>query len=101
MKYSRWQSTICVALSDAAGFAGVGAKRGVDLREAADHADLIVIWGGNPVNTQINVMQHAMAAKKRGATLVVVDPYRTGTAEKADVHVGAAPGNPTARSPAA
>ncbi len=92
MKYSRWQSTICVALSDAGWIAGVGAKRGVDLREAADHADLIVIWGGNPVNTQINVMQHAMAAKKRGATLVVVDPYRTGTAEKADVHVAPRPG---------
>jgi anaerobic selenocysteine-containing dehydrogenase len=92
MRYSRWYSTICVTLADTGWIAGVGAKRGVDLREAAEHADLIVIWGGNPVNTQVNVMQHAMAAKKRGAKLVVVDPYRTGTAEKADLHVAPLPG---------
>ncbi|MEP7328792.1 MAG: molybdopterin oxidoreductase family protein [Betaproteobacteria bacterium] len=92
MHYSRWYSTICVTLADTGWVAGVGAKRGVDLREAADHADLIVIWGGNPVHTQVNVMTHAMAAKKRGAKLVVVDPYRTATAEKADLHVAPLPG---------
>jgi anaerobic selenocysteine-containing dehydrogenase len=92
MKYSRWYSTICVALADTGWAAGIGSKRGVDLREAAQHADLVVIWGGNPVNTQVNVMQHAMAAKKRGAKLVVVDPYRTGTAEKADLHLPVRPG---------
>ena len=92
MKYSRWHSTICVALADAGWIAGTGAKRGTDLLEAADHADLIVIWGGNPVNTQVNVMTHVMRAKKRGAYLVVVDPYRTGTAERADLHVAPRPG---------
>ncbi len=92
MKYSRWHSTICVALADNGWIAGTGAKRGVDLREAAEHSELIVIWGGNPVNTQVNVMTHAMAAKKRGAKLVVVDPYRTGTAERADLHLPVRPG---------
>jgi len=92
MKYSRWYSTICVALSDTGWIAGVGSKRGVDLRDAAAHAELIVIWGGNPVNTQVNVMTHVMAAKKRGAKIVVVDPYRTGTAEKADLHLPVRPG---------
>jgi len=92
MKYSRWFSTICVTLSDTGWLAGVGGKRGIDMREVAQHSDLVVIWGGNPVNTQVNVMQHAMAAKKRGAKLVVVDPYRTGTAEKADLHLALRPG---------
>ncbi len=92
MKYSRWYSTICVALSDSGWIAGVGSKRGVDLREAAEHAQVIVIWGGNPVHTQVNVMQHAMAARKRGAKLVVVDPYRTATAEKAHLHLAVRPG---------
>ena len=92
MRYSRWHSTICVALADNGWIAGTGAKRGADLREAGRHADLIVIWGGNPVNTQVNVMTHVMAAKKRGAKLVVVDPYRTGTAERADVHLALRPG---------
>lgn len=92
MKYSRWFSTICVTLSDTGWLAGTGFKRGVDMREVDEHSDVVVIWGGNPVNTQINVMHHAMAAKKRGAKLVVVDPYRTGTAEKADMHLAVRPG---------
>ncbi len=92
MKYSRFQETICVRLADTGWAAGVGAKRGVDLREIDEHSDLVVIWGGNPVNTQVNVMSHAMRAKKRGAPLVVVDPYRTGTAERADVHLAVRPG---------
>ena len=70
----------------------MGAKRGVDVREVDEHSDLVVIWGGNPVNTQVNVMTHAMRAKKRGAKLVVVDPYRTGTAEQADIHLAVRPG---------
>ena len=90
MKYSRWFSTICVTLSDTGWIAGVGAKRGADVREVDEHSDLVVIWGGNPVNTQVNVMTHAMKAKKRGAKIVVVDPYRTGTAEQADVHLARA-----------
>ena len=92
MKYSRWFSTICVTLSDTGWIAGIGAKRGADVREIDEHSDLVVIWGGNPVNTQVNVMTHAMRAKKRGAKLVVVDPYRTGTAEQADMHLAVRPG---------
>jgi len=92
MGYSRYYSTICVTLSDTGWAAGVGAKRGVDLREVDEHSDLVVIWGGNPVSTQINVMSHAMAAKRRGAQLVVVDPYRTDTAARADLHVAPRPG---------
>jgi anaerobic selenocysteine-containing dehydrogenase len=92
MKYSRWFSTICVTLADTGWIAGTGIKRGADVREVGEHSDLVVIWGGNPVNTQVNVMTHAMRAKKRGAKLVVVDPYRTGTAEQADVHLAVRPG---------
>src|SRR5882762_3445549 len=92
MKYSRYFSTICVTLSDTGWIAGVGAKRGADVREVDQHSDLVVIWGGNPVNTQVNVMTHAMRARKRGAKLVVVDPYRTGTAEQADIHLAVRPG---------
>ena len=92
MGYSRQYSTICVTLADTGWIAGVGAKRGVDAREIAD-ADLIVVWGGNPVNTQVNLMSHiAKARKARGAKLVVIDPYRTGTAEQADTHLAVRPG---------
>ena len=90
--YSRQHSTICSALSNAGWVAGVGARRGVDPREMAE-SDLIVVWGTNPVSTQVNVMHHiAQARKNRGAKLVVIDPYRTGTAEQADVHLMLRPG---------
>jgi anaerobic selenocysteine-containing dehydrogenase len=92
MGYSREQTTICNFLTDNGWLAGVGAKRGVDAREIAK-SDLIVVWGGNPVSTQVNVMTHvATARKERGAKLVVVDPYRTGTAEVADLHLAPLPG---------
>ncbi|MEX0814648.1 MAG: molybdopterin oxidoreductase family protein [Dongiaceae bacterium] len=96
MRYSRELQTICVALSDAGWLAGVGIKRGVDGREMAD-SDLIVVWGGNPVATQVNAMTHiARARKRRSARLVVVDPYRTGTAEVADLHLPLRPGTDAA-----
>ncbi|HXQ68539.1 MAG TPA: molybdopterin oxidoreductase family protein [Alphaproteobacteria bacterium] len=92
MKYSRQHSTICVTLSDTGWIAGCGAKRGVDAREIAE-SDLVIVWGGNPVHTQVNVMHHiALARKERGAKFVVVDPYRTPTAELADIHVMPRPG---------
>jgi anaerobic selenocysteine-containing dehydrogenase len=95
-KYSRQKSTICVALSDAGWQAGVGIMRGVDSRELAE-SDLIIVWGGNPVATQVNVMTHvARARKARGAKLIVVDPYRTGTAEAADQHLMLRPGTDAA-----
>lgn len=96
MGYSRQKSTICTTLADAGWIAGAGTKRGVDSREI-DESDLIVIWGGNPVATQVNVMTHvAKARKSRGAKLVVVDPYRTGTAEAADIHLALRPGTDAA-----
>jgi anaerobic selenocysteine-containing dehydrogenase len=92
MRYSREDLTICNMLTDAGWLAAIGTKRGVDGREMA-LSDLIVVWGGNPVSTQINAMTHiAKARKERGAKLVVVDPYRTGTAEIADMHLAVLPG---------
>ena len=92
MRYSRQHSTICSALTDAGWHAGCGFKRGGDGREMAK-SDLIVVWGGNPVSTQVNAMTHiAWARKERGARLVVVDPYRTATAEIADLHLAPLPG---------
>ena len=92
MRYSRQHSTICVSLVDAGWNAAVGQKRGVDGREIAK-SDLIVVWGGNPASTQVNLMAHiAEARRERGAKLVVVDPYRTATAEIADLHLAPLPG---------
>jgi anaerobic selenocysteine-containing dehydrogenase len=91
-RYSRQHSTICTALSWAGWLAGCGALRGVDPREM-QKSDLIVIWGTNPVNTQVNVMTHAaMARKSNGAKIAVVDVYNTGTMQQADIPLLIKPG---------
>ena len=96
MRYSRQISTICSTAVETGWKAGVGVVAGPDSREIAK-ADLIVVWGGNPVNTQVNVMTHiARARKERGAKLVVIDPYRTGTAQQADLHLALRPGTDAA-----
>lgn len=90
--WSRQRETFCVALADAGWLAGVGAKRGVDPREMLE-SELIVIWGGNPVHTQVNFMHWVQKARReRKVPLVVVDPYRTATAAKADLHLAPKPG---------
>src|SRR6202040_4453449 len=75
------------------GFAiGTGKIAGPDPREMAK-SDLIVIWGTNPVNTQVNVMTHAVRARKeRGAKIAAVDVYMNGTMEQADLPVLIRPG---------
>ncbi len=92
MRYSRQRLTICTSLPEAGWCAGIGQSRGVDPREMAQ-SDLIVVWGGNPVSTQVNAMTHITRARKeRGAKLVVVDPYRSPTAAVADIHLAPKPG---------
>ena len=95
-RYSGQHNTICTTLAWAGYMAGTGALMGPDPREMAK-SDCVVIWGTNPVNTQVNVMTHAMRARKeRGASIVVIDTYRTGTAEKADLFLCVKPGTDAA-----
>ncbi len=92
MGYSRQKMTICTAIAAAGWQAGVGDIWGPDTREVAQ-SDLIVVWGGNPVSTQVNLMSHITRARKtRGAKLVVIDPYRTPSASAADMHLALRPG---------
>lgn len=95
-KYSGFHSTICVNPSYTGFTAGVGRVAGPDPREMAK-SDLIVIWGTNPVNTQVNVMTHATRARKeRGAKIAAVDVYMNGTMEQADLPVLVKPGTDAA-----
>jgi anaerobic selenocysteine-containing dehydrogenase len=91
-KYSGYHSTICVNPAHSGYAAGVGRVAGPDPREMA-RSDLVVIWGTNAVNTQVNVMTHATCARKeRGAKIVAVDVYMNGTMEQADLAVLVKPG---------
>src|SRR5512147_2699494 len=91
-KYSRFYSTICANIARVGFAVGTGKIAGVDPREMGV-SDLVVIWGTNPVNTQVNVMTHAMRARKeRGAKIVAIDVYMNGTMEQADLAVMVKPG---------
>jgi len=48
-------------------------------------ADLIIIWGKNSAETNVQEMIHIDRARKNGAKVVVIDPRRTSTADKADM----------------
>jgi len=91
-KYSGFFSTICVNPAFTGFIAGTGKLAGADPREMAK-SDLVVIWGTNAADTQVNVMTHAMRArKKRGAKIAVVDVYMNTTMKRADLPVLIRPG---------
>jgi anaerobic selenocysteine-containing dehydrogenase len=91
-KYSGFHSSICVNPAYSGFAAGTGRIAGPDPREMAK-SDLVVIWGTNAVNTQVNVMTHAVRARKeRGAKIAAVDIYMNGTMEQADLPVLVKPG---------
>jgi anaerobic selenocysteine-containing dehydrogenase len=91
-KYSRFYSTICANIARVGFSIGTGKIAGVDPREMGV-SDLIVIWGTNPVNTQVNVMTHAMRARKeRGARIAAVDIYNNDTMKQADIKIILRPG---------
>jgi len=91
-RYSGQYSTICVTPAWTGYIAGTGKLAGADPREMA-RSDCVVIWGTNPAHTQVNVMTHAVRARKeRGAKIVHVDVYRNATSEAADMAIILRPG---------
>ena len=92
-KYSGQFDTICTNMAWTGFIAGTGKLAGSDPREMAK-SDLVVIWGTNAASTQVNVMTHAVTARKtRGAKIVVVDVYRNATMEQADLALCLRPGS--------
>ena len=91
-RYSRQYSTICTTPAWTGYIAGTGRLAGPDPREMA-RADCVVIWGTNAVHTQVNVMHHAIKARKtRGAKIVAIDIYRNATLDQADLALVLRPG---------
>jgi len=91
-KYSRYYSTICANIARIGFAIGTGKIAGVDPREMGV-SDLVVIWGTNPVNTQVNVMTHARRAKReRGARIAAIDVYNNDTMKQADIKIILRPG---------
>ena len=87
--------TIC-ATAGATGYKyTVGASVGTDI-EQFQHAKLIIIWGGNPIASNLHFWTRAQEAKRHGARLIAIDPYRSLTAEKCHQHIAVLPGTDAA-----
>ena len=88
---SELDRTICAS----AGFEGYKAVMGATIGfdpEKVENAKLIIAWGANIVSSNVHFWPFVEAAKKKGARLIVIDPYRSKTAEKADWHIAPLPG---------
>jgi len=59
------------------------------------HAGLILAWGANIHGNNVHLWPFIEAARRNGARLVVIDPYRTRTAAAADEFLQIRPGTDT------
>jgi anaerobic selenocysteine-containing dehydrogenase len=87
--------TICASAGTAGHEITLGSRIGVDV-ELADEAKLIIFWGSNAITSSVHFWARAQQAKRRGATLVAIDPYRSLTAEKCHRHIALLPGTDSA-----
>ena len=87
--------TICASAGTVGHEITLGRRIGVDI-ESADQAKLIIFWGSNAITSSVHFWARAQEAKRRGATLVAIDPYRSLTAEKCHTHIAPLPGTDAA-----
>ena len=83
--------TICASAgAEAMGYT-IGTRTGPAMEAFAD-AKLIVFWGTNAIASNLHLWSFAQAAKRNGAKLIAIDPYRSLTAEKCHEHIAPLPG---------
>ena len=57
---------------------------------------LIIFWAANPLNTGFHVWPLVQEARRRGARVIAIDPYRSRTARACDEHIFVRPGTDAA-----
>ncbi|WP_394170999.1 molybdopterin-dependent oxidoreductase [Saccharospirillum alexandrii] len=87
--------TICNSAATAGSAYTLGAPTGVDPEDSV-RAKLILVWGCNIVSTNMHQLMLANEARKRGATLVVIDVHRNRTARWGDRFYQVKPGSDAA-----
>ncbi len=92
---SQLDRTICAAAGGAALKSVYGVKLGTTPQDFA-HAGLIIAWGANIHGNNIHLWPFIEEARRNGARLVVIDPYKTRTAALADEHLVIHPGTDAA-----
>jgi anaerobic selenocysteine-containing dehydrogenase len=88
---SRLARTVCAAATGAANM-GLYGKMASVVPEDVVESRLIILWGVNPTATGMHVIPYIREARRRGATLVVIDPRTTQLAKQADIHLPVRPG---------
>jgi anaerobic selenocysteine-containing dehydrogenase len=88
---SQLERTLCSSAGKAGIKATLGGSYGMDPEHYPD-AQLILIWGSNPITSNLHFWARAQEAKRRGAKVIAIDPYRSLTAEKCTQHVALLPG---------
>jgi anaerobic selenocysteine-containing dehydrogenase len=89
---SRLDETICSTAGMAGFWSCYGSSQGPP-PETIPRARLVVLWGANVLSTSIHDWPFIEEARANGAQVVVIDPLRTPTAEKADWHLRVRPGS--------
>jgi anaerobic selenocysteine-containing dehydrogenase len=87
--------TICASAGAEALTHTLGGKLGMRMEFFAE-SKLILIWGSNPITSNLHFWRHAQEAKRRGARLICIDPRRSETAEKCHEHIALLPGTDAA-----
>jgi anaerobic selenocysteine-containing dehydrogenase len=86
--------TICSS-AGAAGLNASAGRGGADL-EFAQESKLIIFWGANAIASNLHFWSRVQEAKRNGARLIAIDPYRSLTAEKCHEHIALLPGTDAA-----
>ena len=95
MGASQLERTICSAGAEAGYSYVYGWTGGID-PEAFAESRLIIAWGTNLSSTNVHMMPYIREAQAKGATFVVIDPYKTRTANAADWFIQPKPGTDAA-----
>ena len=85
------ERTICSSAGKAGITLTLGGGVGTD-PECFEDARLILIWGSNPITSNLHLWTRLQAAKRRGARLIAIDPFRSLTAEHCHQHIALQPG---------
>src|ERR1700733_9359519 len=92
---SQLDRTICSTAGGQALKSVYGIKLGIPPEDFV-HAGLIIAWGANIHGNNVHLWPFIEEARRKGAKLVVIDPYRTRTAALADEHLVINPGTDAA-----
>jgi len=88
---SRLAKTVCAAPTTAVAAGMYGKMAGVAFEDYVE-AELILVWGANPKVSNIHLVPYLKEAKRRGATIAVVDPVRQLSGDLVDLHLPVYPG---------